>query len=180
MSKRRAISKRTRFEVFKRDGFTCVYCGGHPPEAVLEVDHLIPVAADGDNGPDNLVTACDGCNRGKAAVLLSTVPESLSVKAARIAESEAQLAGFTEVVRAKRERLEAETWLVVAELTDDDSFRRDHLQSIKSFVDRLGVEGVIEAAQIARAKVWLTDARRFRYFCGVCWQKIRDASEGNA
>lgn len=26
-AKRKPVSKRTRFEVFKRDGFTCRYCG---------------------------------------------------------------------------------------------------------------------------------------------------------
>lgn len=28
------ISKMDRFEVFKRDGFRCSYCGNHPPEEV--------------------------------------------------------------------------------------------------------------------------------------------------
>lgn len=31
-----------RFEVFKRDNFTCRYCGQAPPTAILEVDHIIP------------------------------------------------------------------------------------------------------------------------------------------
>lgn len=38
--KSEALGKKTRFEVFKRDGFKCMYCGAHPPEAILEVDHL--------------------------------------------------------------------------------------------------------------------------------------------
>jgi hypothetical protein len=29
---RKPLSKRTRFEVFKRDSFTCQYCGRRPPE----------------------------------------------------------------------------------------------------------------------------------------------------
>ena len=34
MAERKPISKKTRFEIFKRDGFSCRYCGAHPPEAV--------------------------------------------------------------------------------------------------------------------------------------------------
>lgn len=36
MSKRKSISKKLRFEVFKRDGFTCQYCGRMAPDVVLE------------------------------------------------------------------------------------------------------------------------------------------------
>ena len=42
--KRVPISKALRFEVFKRDSFTCQYCGRSAPEVVLEVDHIVPVS----------------------------------------------------------------------------------------------------------------------------------------
>ncbi len=64
---RKAISKKTRFEVFKRDKFTCQYCGAKAPEVVLECDHINPVANGGDSGIMNLATACSGCNNGKGA-----------------------------------------------------------------------------------------------------------------
>lgn len=66
MSERKQLSKRVRFEVFKRDGFTCQYCGARPPAAVLEIDHIDAIANGGGNEEDNLVTACDHCNRGKS------------------------------------------------------------------------------------------------------------------
>ena len=44
---RRAVPKWMRFEVFKRDHFTCTYCGAKAPEAVLECDHVTPVFHDG-------------------------------------------------------------------------------------------------------------------------------------
>lgn len=59
-------SKRLRFEVFKRDEFTCQYCGRRPPEVVLELDHIHPRAAGGKDDEINLVTACVDCNRGKS------------------------------------------------------------------------------------------------------------------
>lgn len=66
MSERVAVGKKVRFEVFKRDGFTCQYCGKSPPEAILELDHIKPVAKGGDDDPLNLATSCRDCNRGKS------------------------------------------------------------------------------------------------------------------
>lgn len=63
---RKSTGKRLRFEVFKRDGFACQYCGAQPPDVLLVVDHVVPVAKDGDNSPDNLITACEPCNQGKS------------------------------------------------------------------------------------------------------------------
>lgn len=62
---REALSKKIRFEVFKRDKFTCQYCGKSSPDVVLEVDHIVPVAEGGTNDIENLITACFDCNRGK-------------------------------------------------------------------------------------------------------------------
>lgn len=65
-----AVSKRTRFEVFKRDSFKCQYCGRAAPEAILHVDHIKPKSKGGTATIDNLITACDTCNLGKGAVPL--------------------------------------------------------------------------------------------------------------
>ena len=40
--KRKPITKKLRFEVFKRDGFQCAYCGQTPPAVTLEIDHVEP------------------------------------------------------------------------------------------------------------------------------------------
>lgn len=64
-----AVRPKTRFVILLRDGFRCVYCGASAPEARLEVDHVIPRSEGGWDGEDNLVTACETCNRGKAALL---------------------------------------------------------------------------------------------------------------
>lgn len=42
--KRKSTGKRLRFEVFKRDHFTCQYCGAQPPDIVLVADHIVAVA----------------------------------------------------------------------------------------------------------------------------------------
>lgn len=69
--KRKAISKKLRFEVFKRDSFTCQYCGRKAPDVVLEVDHIKSVAEGGTNTILNLITSCRECNRGKGKKKLS-------------------------------------------------------------------------------------------------------------
>jgi hypothetical protein len=71
MSVRKPISKRTRFEVFKRDSFTCQYCGQSAPDVILHIDHINPVAGGGDSDILNLVTSCIDCNLGKGAKPLS-------------------------------------------------------------------------------------------------------------
>lgn len=65
--RRKSLGKKTRFEVFKRDSFTCQYCGGKAPDVVLHVDHIRPVADGGSNDIVNLATACVACNLGKGA-----------------------------------------------------------------------------------------------------------------
>ncbi len=71
MTKRKSISKKTRFEVFKRDSFTCQYCGQSAPQVVLHVDHIQPVSKNGADELLNYVTACFDCNMGKKDRLLS-------------------------------------------------------------------------------------------------------------
>lgn len=70
---KRNVSKKTRFEIFKRDSFTCQYCGAQPPTVTLVVDHITPKVADGPCEPINLITACESCNQGKGGRLLGEV-----------------------------------------------------------------------------------------------------------
>lgn len=174
--KRVAISKRRRFEILKRDRFTCQYCGAHPPNVLLHVDHIKPVAEGGGNHDDNLITACEPCNQGKGAVPLSSVPENLSSKAARVAEAEAQLAAYNEILASARDRLDAQVWEVVEELTGRDEIDRPKYLSILNFVEALGVEPVRRAALVARSKLPWSDRRAFLYMCKTCWNMIGDAS----
>ena len=66
MTERKSLSKKIRFEVFKRDSFSCQYCGNKAPDVLLEVDHIQPVAQGGTNDLLNLITSCFDCNRGKS------------------------------------------------------------------------------------------------------------------
>jgi len=176
MGKRKAIGKRVRFEVFKRDEFTCQYCGSTPPSVVLEVDHIHAVAQGGGNDEDNLVTSCFNCNRGKGAELLTSVPESLSNKAVRIKESELQLAEFHKVMQGKKDRIESESWDIAEILSpgcSETGFSISDKYSICTFLERLPYFEVEEAMEIATSR-HSAPSSAFRYFCGICWRKIKD------
>jgi hypothetical protein len=71
MTERMALSKKVRFEVFKRDKFTCQYCGKAAPDVALEADHIHPVSKGGEDDLLNLVTSCRECNAGKSDRILS-------------------------------------------------------------------------------------------------------------
>ncbi|MBK8464711.1 MAG: HNH endonuclease [Chloracidobacterium sp.] len=62
----RTLSRRLRFAVLFRDGFTCQYCGRKPPEVSLHIDHRNPVSLGGEHSMENLLAACSECNLGKS------------------------------------------------------------------------------------------------------------------
>lgn len=172
------ISKKVRFEIFKRDGFTCQYCGAHPPDVILHVDHIKPVSRGGGNEPENLITACEACNLGKGATPLTAVPGSLDERTARIMEAEEQLAAYERVMAERRKRIEEDAWEVIDILFDRPKDIPLHrLRSVKSFVERIGLSETMEAAEIAASRRITRKDDRFRYFCGICWKKAREIGQ---
>ena len=176
MAQRKSLSKKTRFEVFKRDGFACQYCGAHPPSAILECDHIQPVAGGGSNQIDNLVTACFDCNRGKSDRELSDVPQSLSDKAAHVLEREAQIKGYQSAMNSKKRRIEDEgeqVCDVYERFNKGYTLNEKSMVTVRMFVDKLGVHDVCDAMERAHTKA--RSGQEFRYFCGICWNKIKEA-----
>lgn len=53
----------TRHEIFRRDAYTCQYCGTKGGE--LTIDHVIPRTANGPHSWTNVVAACIHCNHHK-------------------------------------------------------------------------------------------------------------------
>jgi len=177
---RKAIGPKLRFEIFKRDGFTCQYCGAHPPNTVLQVDHIDPVANGGDNDQYNLITSCDQCNGGKGARLLSNAPMSLAEKAKQIAESERQLKGYNKAIRERRKRMEEDAWEVADVFMDrfcqenDRAIKKMNFRSILIFLEKMPLHEVVDAMEKATDKIGWSKSQCFRYFCGICWKKIKE------
>ena len=61
--------KLTKREVFRRDNFTCQYCGRQTSH--MTIDHVVPRHRGGQHRWDNLVTACPACNRRKGGRMLT-------------------------------------------------------------------------------------------------------------
>lgn len=100
-----SVSKRLRFEVFRRDGFACRYCGATASDTTLTIDHVVPVALGGTDDPGNLATACKDCNAGKS----SSSPDPRWV--ARIAQDATQWAAAQKMTAARAAAL---SWLIGA------------------------------------------------------------------
>lgn len=153
-AKRKGISKKVRFEVFKRDNFKCQYCGKCAPEVVLNVDHIHPVSKGGEDDMMNYVTSCVDCNSGKSDRLLSDD--------SAVSKQRAQL----EELNVRREQLEMMLqWRDGLKLIDEESvasieeaweevavgfhLNETGLNSARKLLKTFGLVAVLDAIDIA-------------------------------
>lgn len=78
-AKVKPFTKAQRAEVLERDQWTCWICekpidpaAKHPDRMSASIDHVLPVAAGGDNSPENLRAAHLGCNGRKRSAVGTT------------------------------------------------------------------------------------------------------------
>ena len=65
--KKYKLNPKLRWQVLKRDNFTCQYCGAKSIDGVpLHIDHKVARSMGGRDVIDNLITACEECNVGKS------------------------------------------------------------------------------------------------------------------
>ncbi len=79
----RGTKRSKRKKIFRRDDFTCHYCGWKPDKETailrensengmwLTVDHIVPESEGGSNVLENLITVCADCNQKKGKKLPS-------------------------------------------------------------------------------------------------------------
>lgn len=179
-----AVSRRLRFEVLRRDGYTCRYCGGKSPDVTLTVDHVVPVTLGGDDDPRNLVTACADCNAGKSSIAPdSPIVEDVDATALLFARAVERAA----LIRAEQvQELEDQ----VAQFSKDWQVWHDDKgqplplppawrESIERFIT-LGLDSsfMARATRIAMERPRFSDRGGvFRYFCGVCWREVGERQE---
>ncbi len=178
------LSVRTRFEVFKRDDFTCRYCARKTPEVVLQVDHVVPVCDGGTDDPINLVTACWECNSGKAGVPLQAIldGEDPHERAVLLLERERQIREYNVVLKGIRERKEDQArelvdyWL---EATGNEYIKNADWSWLCLELDRSAAEVIRAAMALAIAKGYAgaPTNRDFRYVAGVLRGWRADATE---
>lgn len=176
-----ALSKKLRFEIFKRDGFACQYCGGHPPKIILEVDHIVPKSKNGGDEIDNLITSCFDCNRGKSNRDLTTMPQTTIQKTELIIEKEEQYLAYKKVLDKIKRRVQKEINQIDAIYTShfpewvlNDRFKNG---SLTFFLKTLGFSRVEQAMHTACGRIF-DDGKAIKYFCGICWNRIKDPENG--
>lgn len=170
------ITKKVRFEVFKRDGFKCAYCGKSPPQITLEVDHIDPRSRGGKDDINNLLTACFECNRGKTNIPLTKAPLKLSENLEILKEQEDQLKEYRKFVKKIENRIikDIEDINAVYKMAFpgwefSDKFKQ---VSLKRFLSLLPKEEIMSSLELAIARVKDSD-KVISYFCGICWHKIK-------
>lgn len=192
-----SVSRRLRFEILRRDGHACRYCGATAPDVRLSVDHVIPVALGGSDEPSNLVTACVDCNSGKSAA----APDAAHVEdVAALALRYARAIEMAQRAAADRVRAEEEfvsdfvdlwaEWAIPryryakvpnyrAACPGDDEGDMplpDGFEDSVATFRRLGLDVTTMRRFVDRAmrKPGVRHQDRFRYFCGIAWAHIRD------
>lgn len=176
-----AVSRRVRFEVLRRDNHQCRYCGAAAPDVPLVVDHVVPVALGGSDDPTNLVTACQDCNSGKT----STNPDSalvadIDAKAAQWAQAMAIVAQRRAADRERREQTALEFFDHWQSHRESQWKSADMApgweNSLMTFLDAgLEVDDIKDLMVVALKTRTATD--KWRYFCGCCWTRVRQAQE---
>lgn len=175
MANRQSISKRVRFDIFKRDGFQCQYCGGKPPKIPLEIDHIHPVSKGGTNEDHNLITSCFDCNRGKGNKELSISPISTQEKLEKMRVAQEQHKEITKLQKKEREIITSqinEVEQIFERFFEGLCFREKFRISVKTFLLKLGLEEVCDSMEKACSKVYKSEGA-LTYFCGICWNKIK-------
>lgn len=176
----KAVSIRTRFEIFKRDNFICAYCGRTPPAVVLHVDHILPVSKGGTAEKINLITSCADCNLGKSDKELHDKIQPLADQVAIERERSEQLKKYNKFLKTMRAAGEKDFGLISAHICNLGGKPDHHLigraaSSVKSLLKRLPVETLMDMADIADSRIGFTEdfSRGLLYFYGCCHNKIK-------
>lgn len=177
-----AVSKRTRYEVLKRDNHTCRYC--HATDSPLTVDHVLPTALGGSDAPDNLVAACRDCNAGKS----STTPDAALVDDVRQADLRWN-AAIARVAKARSRQRKKKAAYVTAFLDAWEAWTYgwkenlfplpvNYQASLERFYE-LGVpiEDVCDCVRVACGKDRIAPDATFRYFAGCVWRVADEIRE---
>jgi hypothetical protein len=171
-----SVSTRTRFEILKRDGFRCRYCGASSIDVLLHVDHVIARASGGTDDHENLVAACSDCNLGKSDVPLD---EIRAKSGPTIDDAIAHADQIRQYLEAQKS-VEAAREEVVEYLCQywRDNVGDDPLiiwaQQVKSSVRYHPIAMVIEAIDAVaskRARDYLSPLNAVKYFHGVMRKK---------
>lgn len=187
---RMAVSNKLRFEVFKRDGFTCQYCGRKTPEVILEVDHIVPLKENGQDHIQNLVTSCFECNRGKAGTPLEQAftRKDLKDDLYALAEKELQLKAYNRILSQQAKRRDKDLSIIERKYMEivgetDKIFSDSANRSVRYFLSLFPLQKLLDALDIMAGKYDTGTLKRnatFSYFCGIVHRWRKEASDAKS
>lgn len=177
-----ALSKRLRYEVLRRDGHACRYCGRSAPDVPLTVDHVVPVALGGNDEPSNLVTACRDCNSGKSAsspdapVVADVAQDALRWASAMQHAADMALADLDQ--RHDNRAKFIERWNVWKAGGKTMPIPADWENTVDQLCSAgLPMELLLDAVDVAMRKTHVARDQLFRYMCGVAWRRIAELQD---
>jgi len=187
-----AITKKVRFEVFKRDGFACQYCGKTPPEVTLEIDHIIPKSKQGTDEINNLLTSCFSCNRGKSNTKLERITPTLKENLTTVKEQQKQMRSYEKHLALIEQKKETDIKEVgkyffnkfakTKRTRDKYVFTGNWKTSTRTFLKIFSIYDMQEAIDIAWQRLdysgsLLSETDLFKYMCGILHTRKREGKK---
>lgn len=174
MTDRQSISKKLRFEVFKRDKFTCQYCGRKAPDIILHVDHIQPVSKKGDNDITNLITSCFDCNMGKGNRELSSEAtlEKKQKQLEELQERREQIEMMLEWQRGLLYLEDDQAGMAASfwdELAPGWTTNENGVQKISAWVKKYGFQEVLDVMKISAAQYLKRDPNKLDVVTNESW-----------
>lgn len=149
-----SVGKRVRFKVFKRDRFTCQYCGRKPPDAALNCDHILASSLGGSDELDNLITSCWDCNSGKSDKPLERIAAPINFNIEEQTEKLEQIRAYADQLAKESEywkeceEIVIERWCTLEGQPPDAQkwlVSHEFEMAVKQFVKRLTVQEILNA-----------------------------------
>lgn len=185
-NKRKPLSIKLRFEVFKRDSFKCQYCGASAPDALLQADHINPVKHGGKNDIINLITSCAKCNMGKGATPLddNTAMAKSKKQMDELNERRQQLEMMVKWKQTLSD-INSNAFSAINDLFLADGWKLDQncISIIKAIIRKYGFEEAYDATvisietyglpqQVSQGSYWQVE-RVVRKIGGICFNRKR-------
>ncbi len=179
--KRQGISPKLRFEVFKKDKFTCQYCGRMAPEVILEVDHIKPVAEGGTNDIINLVTSCKECNSGKGKrelpeeSVFRLQEDQIKELAERKEQLEQMIEWRKELISYQNSQVDNAAEFFETCYGNTQKLTADDKKNLEKVIKRFSFNEVIDAIEIASKSYSFEEG--LEKIPGICWNTKQQREE---
>ena len=163
-----SVRKKIRFEVFKRDKFTCQYCGRSAPDVVLQVDHIKPMSKGGGDDILNLATSCFDCNSGKSNRTLDN-DSVIKAQKRQLDELQQRREQLEMMLKWQRSLIDIDQQVVTelaefwSDFVEGYSLNEMGLKNLKQWVRRFGVNEVIEAIKASCCQYLKYDDKEERH-----------------